>query len=207
MRIPLIVITRRTFSRMLLLGTVGVSLPQSGCNVEADLIDFIPYITEALGAITKILGSLMPPPAALIITGIEASLSLLSAALAEYKSDPNPTDKATTLAKIETFLTDIGDNFQAFLDALGAAGPIASVVLGIIQVVLSTISWFAGEFSSAAPATAAARPAILALARGRQLRATNQYLYITPTKRSIKEFKRDFNAVVYTNGHAEAWMY
>ena len=194
--------TRRMFNRMLLLAGAGASL--SGCNAEADLIDFIPYITEALGAITKILGSLMPPPAALIINTIEASLSLLGAALAEYKSDPNPADKATLLAKIETFLEDIGDNFQSFLDALGTAGPIASVVLGIIQVVLSTIAWFAQEFG--ATVSSAARPAI-ALARGRQLRATNQYLYIAPTKRSVKEFKAAFNQVVYTNGHPEQYMY
>ena len=62
----------------------------------------------------------------------------------QYQGDPLPADKANLLAEIKTFLKDIANNFQLFLNALGTAGPVLSVVLGIIQVVLSTLASSAG---------------------------------------------------------------
>jgi hypothetical protein len=198
-------INRREFGKrtgLALLGlAAGGAVLSEGCNVVGDLISYIPYITQALNAITTILGSFMPAPATVILNAIEGGLATLSAALTEYQNDPLPADKATLLAKIETFLRDIGENFQLFLNALGAVGSIASVVLGIIEVVLSTVSWFAKQF-----ATITGRQ-MVALGRGMRLQAKDQYIFITPIQRSVKQFKAAYNQVVYTNAHPECWMY
>jgi hypothetical protein len=193
-------ITRREFGKRtglgLLMTALGAPLLSTGCNIVADLIAYIPWITRALNAITSILGSFIPAPAAVIINVIVTALADLQAALVEYQSDPVAADKAGLLAKIETFLRDISTNFQSFLDALAVNGPIAAVILGIIQVVLSTLSWFAGKF-----ATTTGRP-MLAMAKPMSLRAQNQYIFITPTQRSLSKVKSDFNAVVYANGNS-----
>lgn len=198
-------LSRREFGKRtslgLLFAALGAPLFTSGCNIVADLIAYIPWITRALNAITSILGSFLPPGAAVIISVIVAALADLQAALVEYQADPVLTDKDTLLHKIETFLKDITQNFQQFLDAMAVNGPIASVVLGIIQVVLSTLGWFAMKFAAMTN-----RP-MLPMAKPMSLRAQNQYIFITPTQRSLKQFKKDFNAVVYANGHAEQQMY
>lgn len=198
-------ITRRTFNkianRLLLLAVVGSApLSMTGCNVIQDLIDFIPWIIRAINSIKNILGVFMPPGAGVIVGIIIGVLADLQAAAVEYQSDPLPADKATLLAKIETFLRDIVEHFQSFLDALGSAGVIASVVIGIIQVVLSTIGWFAGQLASKT-----GRLNVLPMPRS--MRAGNQMIFVVAQKRSIKQFKDEFNKVVYYNGHAEQQMW
>jgi hypothetical protein len=198
-------LSRREFGKRtslgLLFAALGAPLFTSGCNVVSSLIAYIPWITRALNAITSILGSFMPPGATVIINIIVAALADLQAALVEYQADPVPTDKDTLLHKIETFLKDITQNFQQFLDAMAVNGPIASVVLGIIQVVLSTLGWFAMKFAAITN-----RP-LLPMAKPMSLRAQNQMLYIVPAQRSLKQFKHDFNQIAYSNGHPEVWMY
>jgi hypothetical protein len=184
---------------MLLLGTVGVSLPQAGCNIIQDLIDYIPWIIRALNSITSILGSFMPGPAGLILSVITGALADLQASLVQYNNDPIVADKANLLAKIKTFLKDIGNNFQLFLNALGPLGTIPEVIIGIIQIVLSTLGWFNGNLPTS--------PTVLTLSMPMTLRAPNEIVYITPTKRSLKRFKQDFNGLVIANGHSEQILY
>lgn len=184
---------------MLLLATLGISLPQSGCNIIADLINYIPWIIRALNSIQSILGSFMPPGAVTVLSIIMGALADMQGALVQYQNDPIPADKANLLARIKTFLRDIGDNFQLFLNALGPLGVIPTVIIGIIEVVLSTLGWFSGNLP--ASTTVAAMPMPMTL------RATSEILYITPTKRSLKQFKQDFNSVVITGGHSEQVMY
>jgi hypothetical protein len=197
-------ITRRAFNKLsvrgLMIAVVGSSLTMTGCNVIQDLIDYIPWIVRALNAITSALGDFMPPQAAMILAVIKGALADIQAACVEYQADPLVTDKSTLLAKIETFLKDLGNNFQQFLNALSAAGPVLSIVVGIIQVVLSTIGWFANQL---AQKTGRA----MAMQMPLSLRAGNQMIFIVATKRSIPQFKKDINLVVYTNGHPELQMY
>ena len=193
-------VTRRSFSTWLLLFAVGIAaFTMSGCNVLQDLIDYIPWIVRALQSISSIVGPFMPAPAATILGIITGALTDLQAACVQYQGDPLPADKANLLAEIKTFLKDIANNFQLFLNALATAGPVLGVVLGIIQVVLSTLGWFSGSLPVSATATAMQMPMTL--------RASNQILYIIPQKRSLKQFKQDFNTVVQNNGHPEQTMY
>jgi hypothetical protein len=190
---------RRAFNRMLLLGMAAIAMPMTGCDIVADLIDYIPWIVRALNSIQSILGSFMPPPAGAILSIILGALADLQASLVQYQADSIPADKASLLAKIKTFLRDIGSNFQLFLDNLGPLGTIPTVIIGIIQVVLSTLGWFSGNLPQSAVVAAMPMPMTL--------RATNQILYVTPQKRSLKQFKSDFNSVVILGGHSEQVMY
>lgn len=189
---------RRQFSakagKLLLLALgIGPAIALEGCNVVSDLIHYIPVIVGALNAIESILGVLIPAPAFAIIVGIKGALADIQAAAVEYQADMNPADKATLWHRILTFLHDVVDNFQQFLDALAAAGPILGVIIGIVNVVLSTLAWFADQMP--VPVTPMSFPV--------SLKADRQVIFITPVKRSIAQFKKDFNEVVIVNGHPE----
>jgi hypothetical protein len=192
-------LTRRDFSKwtgkVLLLFSAGTSaLFLGGCNVFNDILTWIPIGLTALQGIVTVLGPLMPPGAAAIIVLIKATFADLSAAISEYNADANPTDKATLLAKIRTFLSDIVNNFQTFFNALNIGNnPILNIVIGLANVILAAIEGFMGQL----PATGTKTLTTSFHVGARQLTVTPKFY------NRVSDFKHDYNAVAAAAGHPE----
>jgi hypothetical protein len=154
---------------------------------------WIPVGIAAVDSIVALLGPLVPPGAAAIITLVKAGFASLSAVVAEYNADTNVADKATLLAKIRTLLKDIADNFGTFLNQLNlGTNPIVIIVMGLARIILNALAGFLGQLPAGPTAMATS------------VRIGNQTLTITPKYyKNVKDFKSDFNAVATINHHPE----
>ena len=198
--------TRRTFvlkggaaviAGRALLGT-AVSLPAfflGGCNIIQDIQNWIPIALASLASITALLGPLVSPAIALIIAPIKTGFADLLAATQAYADDTNPADKATTLAKIQTYLNDLVSNFQVLLNSL-PGGAIVSLAIGLVQIILSTIAGFLGQL-----------PPSASLKMAKTLTVKGQTVAITPVVRTRRRYKHDWNTAVTDAGHPELKMH
>jgi hypothetical protein len=194
-------VTRRTFGKRIGVGfwwlttAAGLTFTLTGCNVFNDIETWVPTAVLAINGIATVLGTFLPPGAALILTSIKAFLADLAAAVKEYQSDTNPADKNTVLARIRTFLSNIADNFQNFLMVLNlGSNPIVKIVLGLVTVILSAISGFMGQL----PVPTGGAPLTVSLTV-----AGNKILIVPKVYKRIGDFKADYNAVCAANGHPE----
>lgn len=187
---------RRSFAqRLLMFLAVGSSAVfMTGCNVFTDILNWIPVGLTALNGIITVLGPLIPPGAASIITIIKAAFADLQAAITQYNADTNPADKATLLAKIRTFLADIVNNFQAFLNALNLGNnPIINIVIGLANIIISAIEGFMNQIP---PVSSAVTLATLKLG--------SKTVTVTPKfYKNVGDFKKDYNSFAMSNGHPE----
>lgn len=190
--------TRRNFvkgsSTGLLYLAVGSSLALDGCNVFDDILTWVPIGLTALNGIVTILGPLVGPGPLVILGLVKAAFADLSAAVSEYKNDTNPTDKATLLAKIRTFLGDIVSHFQDFLNALNLGNnPIVAIVIGLANIVISAIEGFMGQLPSTGVTTLTTT-----------LQVGNKSVPIIPKYyKNVNDFKKAYNSFASTNGHPE----
>lgn len=170
----------------------GSAIALDGCSVFTDILNWIPTGLTAIQGIVTILGPLIPPQALAVIVVIKAGFADLQAAVAQYNADTNPADKATLLAKIRTFLGDITNNFQSFLNALNLGNnPIINIVIGLADIVISAIEGFMGQLPSPAPVPAT-------------LRLGAKVVTITPKfYKNTSDFKKDYNSFAIANGHPE----
>jgi hypothetical protein len=193
-------IGRRTFAKLsgtmlLALAAIGAPFTMFGCGVFSAIAAWIPVAGAAIDGIVTVLGTFMPPGAALIITAIKAALTSLAGAVNEYQGDTNPADKANALAKIRTFLTDIGNNFQSFLQQLNLGNnPILNIVIGLANVILAAIMGFLGQL----PVSVGTRTLSSTYTVGGTSHPVTAKYY-----RNVKDFRNDYNAVCMQNGHTE----
>jgi hypothetical protein len=195
-------ITRRSFVQkisgaalMLWAGTLSVLT--TGCSAITDIIHWIPVALVALNSIQNLLGPILSPVINSTLTPIKTAFSDLLAAAQAYNSDTNPADKATNLAKIQTFLNNITTSFQNLITSI-PGGAIASLVLGLVQIILSTIAGFVNEL----PTTPA--PAVT---MSRMLSINGQSIPIIAVKNPTNRgFKKSWNAAVESGGHPEMKM-
>jgi hypothetical protein len=195
---------RRSFNRnvlFLILGAFTAPFAMTGCNAFADIAAWIPVATTAIQGILSLVTPFINPAATAAINLALAALASLGGAITEYNNDTNVADKATLLAKIRTFLSDVGTNIQSFLNALNIGGnPIVTVVLGLAQILLAAIAGFLGQL----PTTAGANTKVLSTT----VTAGGTTLPVAPKLyKNVKDFKRDFNAVAIANYHPEIEIY
>lgn len=187
-------LSRREFTGHLLKGATVIAIAGEGvllegCNLYNDILNWVPVGEASLNSILSILsanGIAITPAAQLLVTTIEAGFTALTAAVKEYQSTTPPPVGA--VAKIQTVFKDITDNFGTFLKSLNVSGSLVAVVVGIAQVVLSTIAAFANKLP-VTPTAATARtlaPATVKVA------ATVQA--VVPKERKLGNYKRDFNS-------------
>ena len=192
-------ITRRVFSRTLLLGAVGASIPMVGCDWVAFLAHYIPVINGGIGTIETFFGAALPPGVSSILDIIKAALADIGTACSDYEAAPTAL-KATILGKIEVFLKGIVDGFQQLLDNFASLGPVPGIILGIINIVVSTLEWLVGKFSTATT-TRMLMPMSVRLTD--RMGAGNQYIVITPIQRTEKQFKLEINTLMASNGRSD----
>jgi hypothetical protein len=168
----------------------------AGCNaasVFADIQAWIPVGEKAFAGIVTLVGPFLPPGAAAIVTLVNASLTAVGDAIAEYMAAP-AASKATLIGKIQTALTAVSDNISNFLAALNLSGnPLIAVVSGLAQIILSTIAGFLSLLP--VPATAQAVK--------KSFTVGGITFPIVPKTRTVKSFKSAYNAMADANGHSE----
>jgi hypothetical protein len=182
--------TARIASFVLFLAAGGSSLLISGCNVFADILNWVPVGEAALNSILAVLtgnGIVISPAVQSIVALIEAGFTALTAAVKEYQSTTPPPVGA--LAKVETAFKDIVDNFSTFLAALNVSGSLLGIITGLAQVVLSTIAAFVNRL----PATVAVKGVRTSIG---SVKIGGSVVVVTPKVRNASAFKHDFDAIL-----------
>lgn len=187
-------LSRREFGQMA--GSAGIAaftlsaIELEGCNAANVWNDIKTWLPTGIASFEAIV-ALFPGAAALIPIAetVKAAFAVLSAAVDQYINAP-PADKITWLQKVELAFTDVTQNIQAFLTAIGQTGsPAVKLALAIANIILSTIAAFIGKIGpTPAPAT---------------LRAAGQSVTVSPVYRNRKQFVTDFNAACIAEGHPE----
>jgi len=198
------VIGRREFSKsagkLLLAGTVAAFLPMAGCDWVKFLRDYIPIINSGISTIESFFGLALPIGISAILDGVKAVLLDIETACTDYENAP-AASKATLLGKIETFLKGVVDGFQNVLDHFGTLGPVPAIVLGVINIVISTLSWLVGKFSNAASVK------LLTLSRvtltAKVTPTGMQTIIIVPVQRSQDQFRAEIDALMASNGRSD----
>ena len=197
------ILDRREFSvkvgRILLAGTAVAFLQITGCNWVAFLAHYIPIINGGIGTIETYFGAALPVGVSAIIDSVKAILADIGTACADYEAAPLAS-KATLLGKIEAFLIGVVDGFQQILDHFGSYGPVPAIILGVINIVISTLEWLIGKFSKATTTRMLMPMRVQLTAR---MGAGSQYLVIVPIERTEKQFKYDISALMASNGRSD----
>lgn len=197
---------RRTFLTRATLTTVGMrfaylaavsgtALVNAGCgNVFSDIRSWIPVAQAAVTSIVSVLtsnGVLISPLIQSLVNNVFGALTSLDNAIVEYQSTiPAPVG---ALAKVETFIGDVLTNFKTFLASLNINGGLLGIITGLATVVLTTIEAFINDL----PATL--MPKLRAMVTiGDTAHIASTTIVIVPKHRTIRVFKRDYNAVLDT---------
>jgi hypothetical protein len=188
-------LTRRDFGKYAGLGimtlTAGaLSITMDGCNVFQDIENWIPVGEAAFQGIVNLLegAGLITPAINPLVTTIIAAFNDLLADIKAYQAITPPP--AGLLAKIEAVFNLIVSNFQSLLAQI-ASNPIATLIIGLAQIILSTIAGFLGEL-----------PLSSQILSG-TFRAGGQSVTYTAQKRTVARFKKDYNSVATAAGHPE----
>ena len=192
---------RRT-GRLLLAGTAAAFLPLTGCDWVKFLRDYIPVINSGISTIESFFGIALPIGVSATLDGVKAVLLDIETACTDYENAP-AASKATLLGKIETFLKGVVDGFQNVLDHFGTLGPVPAIILGVINIVISTLSWLVGKFSNAANVKLLTLSRVQLTVRvGNGLQA-NQIIVIRPVQRTQDQFRSEINTLMAANGRSD----
>jgi hypothetical protein len=172
----------------------GAALETGGCNIFNDILNWVPVGKASVNSILAVLtsnGIAVSPAASAAVALIEAGFTALTAAVKEYQAtSPAPVG---AVAKVQLALKAVVDNFQTFLASLNVPGSIFSVISGLAQIVLSTIVAFQNELPATPTSTAAvSRTAVV----GDTAHVGPNLITITPKKRTIRAYKKEWNAVL-----------
>jgi hypothetical protein len=174
-------------------GTLGIALTESGCNVFTDIENWVPVGEAAVNSILSVLtanGVVIAAPLQAIVSLVEAGFAALTAAIKEYQSTvPAPVG---ALAKIEEAFTAIVDNFRTFLTSLSVSGGLLAIIVGLAQIVFSTIAAFMNQL----PAASSLRRTVVL---GATFRVAGSTAVIVPRHRTRRAFKHDWNGVLATS--------
>lgn len=194
-------ISRRSFSKtvgaFLLFVATASAATLTGCNWLTDIENWAPVGLAAFNGIVKLLESagiisaVAGNPIIAMIGVISAAFSQLEADIAAYKAiQPPPAGAA---AKIQATLGIIVTNFQTMLASLDIQnGTLSALVIGLAQIIMSTIAGFQQQVPQVAPTV-----------KITEIRLRNQVAAVAPHPRSIRQFKKDWNAVAHAGGHKE----
>lgn len=184
--------TRRSFYGRILAGISLIALPVSmtGCWLSGSVFSQImSYVGIGLTAFQVVVGLLDPPLAAVMagaITLVKAGFADLQLAVQDYNNAP-AADKTTLKNKIAVVLANLRNEIQSFWANLNLPDPaLASLIQGLLSIILSTLAGFAGQ---------------LPVPVGAKVRAaSSKDITVTPQVRDKKQFEKDFNAVLTQAG-------
>ena len=183
----------RTSSGIAAIAASGALTGCSAGNVFTDIENWIPVGVSAIQGIVSLLNGsgLITPPMQVLVTAILTGFDDLLADVKTYEAlNPPPTG---ALAKIEEVFSLIVGNIQMLLAQVGGNSPVIATVIGLAQVILSTIAGFLGDL----PVTTKS------LRLSGTFQVGSQNVTYKTEHRTIRKFKRDYNAVANAGGHPE----
>lgn len=171
--------------------TSGVSMTLTGCNVYDDIYNWIGVAVASLNSIVIVLNANGITPATGIVNAILGALNAVRSAIDEYRSITPPP--VGVVAKIETALKDAVAQFGTFLRSLSIPGfGLFSMIAALVDVILSTIAGFQGKL----PVVAGQKSLTMQIAQ-----LTGKA--VIPKHRTIRVYKKDFNAVLDTGSQLD----
>ncbi len=196
---------QRTGGALVALAAIGTSAFTSGCNnIFTDILNWVPVGLSAISSVLTLLSGagLVLGPGVMVIMGlIQAGMADLKLAIVQYQSTTPPP--AGSLAKIDAFLSDLVSNIGNVMQQLpGGTSNVITLVVGLFELVLSTIQGFITQVPMAA-----AMPRTKAML-ARPLMVNGRAVVIYPrTNLSRRHFIHDFNALATAGGHPEAKLH
>jgi len=188
-------LSRRDFNRLALASAaLGPAMLATGCNLETDILNYSKVGKQAFDNVVAILEAdgVLPAGGNQFSKAVDAAFDAVTAAVNAFQAQ-NPTG---TLADISAALVAVTTAINAFLSELNIPVPsTVTLVIALVSVILSTI---AGFLTQLPPSPGAAATAI----HVRKIGART--FEITPKMRSVRKFKRDWNAAAKAGGHPEA---
>ena len=194
---------RRTFGKVLSVGGLSLSmgsfLGMTGCNVYDNIAKYVAVGLQSFQSVIDLLTG-----AGVINTGtgstidtlialVKAAFADISAAVAAYESAP-ADQKQTFAQKVALAITIAEAQIQQFWNDLNIPDPkLASLIQGLLGIILSTLSGFLTQLPAPPPSSIAVRA-----------KALPKQIPFTVKRRTVREFKSDFNNLLVQNGHAKA---
>lgn len=140
-------LTRRQFGKTAGYGALGVGIGMTTMGLSCDTVfqDIQNYVPIGIAAFNEILTLISPTEAtslAPIVATVKASFADLSVAINQYIQAPS-TDKASLEGKIVTAINAVINNLNQFwADANLPNSQAAQTIVGVLQIVLSTLAAF-----------------------------------------------------------------
>lgn len=182
------------------LAIAGGTMMNTACwfsqNVFDSIIKYVGVGLQAFTAVVSLLsgsGVINPVEGSailVIINLVKAGFADLQTAVTNYENAP-AADKQTLLGKISTALAVLEGTIQQFWnDVQLPNASLAAVVEGLLGIILSTLSAFASQLPAPAVGTVPKK-------------ALAKLIVVPAKKRTPKQFKKDFNAVLVQGGYAQ----
>lgn len=188
---------RRSFTQLLaVLGLGSTVSVTTGCpawltSIYNDIKEYAPAILGAIAAVLSILtgSGVLSLPLGAIISSI---LNLISKSVGDLQLAVNTYQQAAAAQKpgllgaITAALSDAEANIQQFWNDLTIPDPaLATTIENLLGVVVSTLQGYINSLPPTTPTPAMVRRSALA-----------RTIQVPAKRRSVTEFKRDFNAVL-----------
>jgi hypothetical protein len=188
---------RQALKAMAIFGTITASLSQmavSCSNLFTEILAYISVGLQGFASIVSILSGVGVVPlgsgAALnaIIALVKAGFADLQTAVNDYEAAP-AANKTTLEGKISTVLHDLQNEITAFWNNLTIPdAQTAALIQGLLEVITTTLAGFATQLPPAPASSAALHGSF------------SKKLAFTAQRRSKKQFKNDFNAILHAHG-------
>jgi hypothetical protein len=197
--------TRREFGKRagFSFGTLWLALASgtsaffmSGCGVFQDIIDWEPVGLFSFNAVVTLLqgaGLVNPVMNPLIVAVRAAMADLLKDAQNYVSTTPPPSG---VLQKLEIALTDIISNIKDILSQIAVSNPILSLVTSLVMILVSALESFLNQVQTKMGNRKMARPPLT-------LKISNQTITVVPKKRTLSQYKTEWNSSVDAAGHPE----
>ena len=192
---------RQALKAVAIFGFMTASLSQmavSCSNLFTEILAYISVGLQGFASIMNILSGLGVIPVGsgaalnMAIALVKSGFADLQTAVNDYESAP-AASKATLEGKISTVLQDLQNEITAFWNNLALPSPQdAALIQGLLEVITTSLAAFATQLPPA-PASS--------VMHGSSLRAQSKVsLAIAGHKRSKRQFRSDFNAILHAHG-------
>ena len=186
---------RRELVRRLFLGAgaFAVASVNAACwltgGVFAQILSYINVGLQAFQAVVDLVAPTAAPGIDAIVALVKAAFVDLQTAVDAYEAAP-AADKATLLGKVSTALSILEAQIQQFWNDLHLPdGNLATLVSGLLGIILSVLAGFATQLPAPAPTPQVAKA-----------KALPNVIPVTPNKMSAGAFKKAFNAKLTAGG-------
>jgi hypothetical protein len=196
-------ISRRAFTKVLLLLTVGASvISLDGCSTVDDILNWAPIGLAAFNGVITLLESygmifLTNPALMAAITAVRTAFADLIQDANLYKSITPPPVGA--LAEIEAMLSLIAQNIKTMFSEITANySPVVNLVIGLVQLILGVIAGFQNQLG------VSGNTGTMTLSDSFRFKVVDQTFSYVPIKNpSLKKFRHDWNKICASQGHPE----